>query len=340
MSTEKLINYYQSLTGEPQELQIFLSLLDKSSVKFNSGQTQLSKLITQHVPERDIKRLLKDILPILINNNAFSTEEGEYLYPSECLSVISICLYLETFYEEFKLKSGRKGFFMANYRNIRPEWVYFAYEFLLSKTNKIFPRDLLALSIGIKKYDLNIISKWSLEKRIKIYLILTRKQKVGIFKNETFVDFLNVKRINEIEEIINLLFQEIDQLINYFTDKTGHYFEMYGIIEGIKSLTPEMLKPKVKKEEEVKSEKTKPNIKLPTKKTLTPLEKNLALLKLTELPSTQKELKKVFYRLALEYHPDKFAHIKKGTRTELEIMDKFRTILNAYEYVDKELKNK
>ena len=51
-----------------------------------------------------------------------------------------------------------------------------------------------------------------------------------------------------------------------------------------------------------------------------------------------KELKKAFYRLAQKIHPDKFEHLAKGKQTEILIVDNFRRVQSAYEFIEAKLK--
>lgn len=320
-----LQNYYRSLLVEEDERDILCLLLDQKSSQFALGLKQLSKKTSTHLGERDLAQLLKDILPQLIASKAFVLDNNEYLSPKEALDMIDSVLYLEILFEEFMRKSGRRGFFIANYKAVNPEWCYFAYEFILSRAMGISTKDLLALSVGLKQYDLKIISNWSKIERMKRYVNLTRKKQIGVFQDGSFVGFKNYKRINDVEDILQIIFDEINLLTSFFLKKEGSYYELYGEIPGIKELPP-ISAPLA--------------AKLPPRKVervVTPLDKNLKILNLKELPSSKKELKKIFFSLAVATHPDKFEHVDKGTKTEIAIIDKFREIHSAYEFIEKEI---
>lgn len=319
-----LQNYYQNLSFEENERDVLCLLLDKNITQFNSGAKLFSKLISAHVGERDFTRLFRDLLPELISANAFVTDSNDYLSPKEALEMIESIIYLEILFDEFIKKSGRRGFFIANYKAVNPEWCYFAYEFLLSKAKGFKTNDLLALSIGLKQYDLKIISGWSRPERVKVFVSLSRKKPIGIFQDGSFIGFKNYKKINDVEDILQIMFEEINLLTDYFAKKAGNYFELYGSIPGIKTLPPPPIPT---------SAKSIPKVE----RVITPLEKNLKILNLKELPASQKELKKIFFKLAVSTHPDKFEHVEKGTRTEIAIIDKFREIHSAYEFIEKEL---
>jgi hypothetical protein len=319
-----LHNYYQSLLIEEAERDIVCLLLNKNSFQVSVGLKKFSKIISSHVSERDLIRLSRDILPLLIMSNAFVFDNNEYLTPKEALEMIASVLYSEILYEEFIRKSGRNSFFIASFKSVKPDWCYFAYEFLLCKSHGESPKDLLALSIGLQQYDLNVIAQWTREERVEASTQLTRKRQVGVFQDGSYIGFANYKKINDVEDILQMMFEEINLLTRYFYKAEGMYFELYGNIPGIKALPAKLSLP--------------PSPKIERRVTL--LEKNLSILKLQELPSSKKELKASFFRLAVKTHPDKFEHIDKGTRTEIAIIDTFREIHSAFEFIEKELEKR
>jgi hypothetical protein len=317
-----LLNYYQSLVTNESERDIICKLLDSNPAQFKLGQESFIKIISKHVGDKDLIRLLKDLLPTIISSNGFLFDNGEVLSPKEALEMLDSVLYLEILNEEFLKKSGRRGFFISTYKAVNTDWVYLAYEFLLAKSQDIKANNLLALSIGLKKYDLNIISQWNKTDRIKAIINLTRKKQIGVFEDGSFIGFTNYKRINDVEDMLQIIFTEINLLTGYFLKKEGFYFEVFGNIQGILALPTKEI----------------PKIQSLPKKAMSQIEKSLLLLKLDKLPSTKQELKKAFGRLAMETHPDKFASQDKGTRTEIAIVEKFRELYSAYEILEKEIK--
>jgi hypothetical protein len=321
-----LLSHFQSHASDDEEGKI-LCLLLEGQLSFNKGLDLFSKKVASHIGERDLKRLLKDSFKYLIAADAFRIEE-QFLNSKNAFEIIESVVYLEILHEEYLRKSGRRGFFIANFKAINVEWVYLAYQVLVLKTNGVNTADLLSLFIGNGSFDLNIISKWTKEDLIKSYVKLSRKLPVGYFQDGSFIGFKNYKKINDIEDILQLLFDEISLLHDYVVKRQGNYFEEYGLLAGIKELP----KPKEQKEKP-KAEKAKEN-------QISPVVKNLAILGLKEMPANAKELKKVFFKLAAATHPDKFAHAEKGTRTEIAIVDKFREIYNAYEFIENELEKR
>lgn len=318
-------NYYMSLQVEESERDLLCLLLDKNLTQFNLGIKEFSKMASGNIGERELSRYLKELLPLLLSSNAFIMEGNTYLSPNEALEMIDCLLLLENLYEDFLRKSGRRSFFIANFKAVKPEWCFIAFEFLLAKEQGIAPGDLLGLSIGLKQDDLGIISKWARPEIVKVFISLTRKKPIGYFQDGSFIGFKSYKKINSVEDLLQLMFEEIDLLTAYFQKREGVYFELYGNIAGIRELPPQ------KNPTPPKSSIAK------IKSELTPLQKSLIILNLKEMPVSQKELKKIFFRLAAATHPDKFEHVDKGTRTELAIVDKFREVYSAYEILEKEL---
>ncbi len=197
---------------------------------------------------------------------------------------------------------------------------------MLYKARLKSAREFLALAKGLNNYSFKLNNNCQHEELIRAFVSLTRPKKVGIVQDGKFLGFTNYNRINDTEAILQNIFDEINLLAQYFEKKEGYYFDIYGNIPGIL---------KIQESQIIIS--TPPTQKAPKKKELTELEKNLILLKLKELPVSRKELKKIFFGLAVSTHPDKFEHVDKGTRTEIAIIDKFRDIHNAYEYIEKEL---
>jgi hypothetical protein len=319
-----LLSHYETLTYEENERDILCLLLSKNVQLINQGCKQFSKIISNHVGERDLTRLIRDLIPQLISSNAFSIDKNIYLGPKEALEMIDSVLYLEILFEEFLIKSGRRGFFISHYKAVSHEWCYFAYEFIICKTSGIAIKDLLALSIGLKQYDLNLISKWSKAEKMSTFVALTRKKPIGIFQDGSFKGFKSPKKTNDVEDILQIIFEEINFLSEYFFKQSGIYFELYGNVPGINILPPRPI-PQTKKEA------SKVIV------ALSPLEKCLKTLELKQMPNSKSELKKIFFQLAKTSHPDKFEHIDKGTQTEIAIVDKFREIYAAYEFIEKEL---
>lgn len=318
-----LLAYYKSLDTEGLENEILCLLLDKDLIQFNKGLKKFDSIISKHVGMGDLNRLLKETLPLLINDNAFILENGEMLNSHESIEIIESILYLEILFEDFIRKSGRRSFFLSTFKQASLDWIFLAFEFLISKVKGMGEKDILAYYLGLKKFDLSLIKTLDKSERIKIFIELSRKKQIGLFQDGSFIGFKNYKKINSVEEIQYLIFDEIDMLLNYITKQSGYYFDAYGIISSSQSIP---------KSPEAKKEVPKLEAK---KETL--LEKNLKLFNITKMPESEKELKKIFYRLAQATHPDKFEHIEKGTQTEIAIGDKFKVILAAYEYILKEL---
>jgi hypothetical protein len=320
-----LQQHYQNLPTNDAERDTLCLLLDRSPTQFNLGLDSFSKNISSHVGKFDMKRLLAGLIPLLITADAFLLPNGDYLTPKEALEMLDSVLYLQILFEELHLKSGRRSFFIANFKSVNPGMVFMALEFILYKTQGKSPKDLLALSIGLKSYNLGFVSAINTADRIKSFKDLTRKNKIVIFENESFVGLTNYKNICDVEDLLQIIFDEITRLVRYFDKQDGVYFELYGNLAGITSLPVAVL---------ITPPSTQSIAKV---KVVSPIEKSLMLLKLKELPVSKKDLKKIFFRLAVATHPDKFEHVDKGTRTEIAILDKFREIHNAYEIIEKEL---
>jgi hypothetical protein len=319
-----LLSHYEALPYEENERDILCLLLSKNVQHINQGVKQFSKIISNHVGERDLTRLIRDLIPQLISSDAFLLDKNIYLTPKESLEMIDSILYLEILFEEFIKKSGRRGFFISHYKAVSHEWCYFTYEFILCKASGIAIKDLLALSNGLKQYDLNLISKWSKAEKLSTFVALTRKNPIGIFQDGYFMGFKSPKKINDVEDILQIIFEEINFLTEYFFKQSGIYFELFGKVPEIKTIP---IKPIPTKKKEVSKAIT----------VLSPLEKHLKTLQLKQMPNSKSELKKIFFQLAKTSHPDKFEHVNKGTQTEIAIVDKFREIYSAYEFIEKEL---
>ena len=319
-----LQTHFRNFPNEEIERDIICQLLDRNASVFSLGVEHFSKIISSHVGKRDLARLIKIFMPLFLASNFFLFEDDEFLSPKDALDLIESVLYLEILFEEFKRKSGRRGFFIANYKSINPEWFYFVFEFLLCRISGVPLGELLALSIGLKQSDLKIISLWSIEERLNTYKILVRKKQIGIFQSGSFIGYKDNKKSNDVESLLQEIFNEINLLKSYSLTKDGDYYEVFGNIQGIKSLP---FKPISITKEVVQK----------MRQVISPLEKNLAILKLTKLPESKKELKKIYFAFAVNSHPDKFEHIEKGTQTEIVIIGKFREIHSAFEFLNKEL---
>ena len=316
--------HFKNLQTEDLERDILCQLLDKKASVFSLGLDQFSKVVSSHVGKRDLARLIKTFMPLLLVSNSFMSEDEEYLSPKDALNLIDCVLYLEILFEEFKKKSGRRAFFIANYKSINPEWFYFVFEFLLCRVSGVPLGELLALSIGLKQADLKIISFWTIQERLNIYTILARKKQIGLFYEGSFIGFKDSKKSNDIEDLLQLIFEEINLLKDFFLTQEGSYYENFGNVQAIKVLPVKpvpILREAIKKDKIISS----------------PLEKNLSILKLSKLPGSKKELKKIYFAFAVNSHPDKFEHIEKGTQTEIAIVGKFREIHSAFEFLNKEL---
>lgn len=315
------LNYYNSYTKEEknEEREIICLLLDRT--QFKAGIKRYSHITSSHVGEKNASRLLLNIFPLLQSENAFILPDGSFLSPQEAIEMVDSVLYLEILHEEMIKQSGRRSFFISSFKSVSLTWVFLAIELILYKGQEKSPKDLLAMAIGLKSYNLQVASKWSLTERVKSYVFLTRPHRIGAFEDGAFIGYTNNRKINSIEEIQQMIFEEITKLVNYFEKNCGEYFESYGRLAGIKTLPvyPKQAEPPRKE------------------RVIGPLEKNLAVLKLKEVPASKSELKKIFFRLAVATHPDKFAHQNNGTRTEIAIVDKFREIHNAYEFIEMEL---
>ena len=302
-------------------------LLDPNISQFTSGLKAFSAMISKHVGASDLSRHIREILKYLVSSDSFQEKNGEYLSPVNALELIESMIYLEILYEEYLRHSGRRGFFIANYKNVEPKWSYFALEMSLCKSFNYSVKDLLALSSGLKSDRLNIISKWSKDERFAVYVILSNRKQIGIFQDGSFIGFKDYKKINSVEDILQILFDEINLLIGFFIKKEGDYFELYSSVPPVQSISSRREKEKTTHSHVPASPAVTENL----------LAKNLKILNLTKLPLSKKELKKVFFSFAQKVHPDKFEHIDKGTRTEIAIVDKFREIHAAYEFIEKEI---
>jgi hypothetical protein len=301
-------------------------LLSKNSSQVKSAIDYYANEISRDVGERDFKRIVPEILAMLITADAFHLPSGDIISPLEVIKMIEGIVFWEILYEEYLLKSGRRSFFISNYKSVHHSWVFLALDFLIYKAQGKSPRDLLSLALGVGTQNMTFALKLSKQERINAFVMLSRKNKVGIFQNESFVGFVPGSQFSEIIEIMQYVFDEIDHLKNYFERKEGLYFNRFGNVKAIMTLSQPVaiISP------------SKTPIKEPIK-SKTPLEKALITLKLSELPVSKRELKKVFYKFAISSHPDKFDHVDKGTRTEIAITEKFTEINNAYEIVEQEL---
>jgi hypothetical protein len=142
----ELLDYYSKLNIDITERDILCLLLDKSPLQFKQGLTDFSRMTSNHVGDKDLIRLFKDIFPIVIKLNPFQLENGLFLSPKDVLSLLDSIVFLEILFEEFARRSGRRSFFISNFKSVKPDWVYFSYEMVLCKAIGLDVKDLLALN--------------------------------------------------------------------------------------------------------------------------------------------------------------------------------------------------
>ena len=189
------IEYYKTLEDESPELEFLNQLLSHKSGDISRIILANENLISKHIRVNNFKRLFKKIISHTLKCDAYTFDNEEFLSPKEALDMIEVCIYQELLFEELKKGSGKRGFFISDFKSVRHSFVYFCFEFLLLKASGIKLIHLVALSKGRNYENFNIIFTWSLEKRVEVYVKLSRTLRYGVFEDDSFVGFLNRKRI-------------------------------------------------------------------------------------------------------------------------------------------------
>ncbi len=204
----------------------------------------------------------------------------------------------------------------------------FSIDFLFCKLNGYENSELLSYALSLKKYELNYLLNLNEVERINLFKKLIYRKRKCLFLDEEFIGFDHFNKINSIDDMLNLIFDEVTWLSGFFLSKSGLYFEKYKHVKVRNNF------PQLKESFKNLDSKESVNKLLHVDEIAT----CLSILELTSMPKNIKELKKAFYRLAQKTHPDKFEHLAKGKQTEILIVDNFRRVQSAYEFIELKLK--
>jgi len=322
------IENYLLLADENVAAQTLSDLFGTKLNEKNKAINNFSNLVSKKISDLEIKKHLNNKLPLLVKYDLFYDEAGIVVSPEDAIFIIEDLLYLEILFEEIKLKNGRRLQFLASFKNTSVEFLLFAINFLFCKLNGYEISELLSYSLSLKKFELNYLINLNESERFLLYKKLIYRKRKCIFLDEEFIGFDHFNKINSIDDMLNLVFDEVSWLSGFFINKNGLYFEKYKNVEICSSF------PKLK--ETIKNLTTKESVK--KTQTIDEVTSCLSILELTSMPKNIKELKKAFYRLAQKTHPDKFEHLAKGKQTEILIVDNFRRVQSAYEFIEAKLK--
>ena len=322
------IENYLLLADENVAAQTLSDLFGTKLNEKNKAINNFSNLVSKKISDLEIKKHLNNKLPLLVKYDLFYDEAGIVVSPEDAIFIIEDLLYLEILFEEIKLKNGRRLQFLASFKNTSVEFLLFAINFLFCKLNGYEISELLSYSLSLKKFELNYLINLNESERFLLYKKLIYRKRKCIFLDEEFIGFDHFNKINSIDDMLNLVFDEVSWLSGFFINKNGLYFEKYKNVEICSSF------PKLK--ETIKNLTTKESVK--KTQTIDEVTSCLSILELTSMPKNIKELKKAFHRLAQKTHPDKFEHLAKGKQTEILIVDNFRRVQSAYEFIEAKLK--
>lgn len=322
------IENYLLLADENVAAQTLSYLFGTKLNEKNKAINNFSNLVSKKISDLEIKKHLNNKLPLLVKYDLFYDEARIVVSPEDAIFIIEDLLYLEILFEEIKLKNGRRLQFLASFKNTSVEFLLFAINFLFCKLNGYEISELLSYSLSLKKFELNYLINLNESERFLLYKKLIYRKRKCIFLDEEFIGFDHFNKINSIDDMLNLVFDEVSWLSGFFINKNGLYFDKYKNVEITSSF------PKLK--EAIKNLTTKESVK--KTQTIDEVTSCLSILELTSMPKNIKELKKAFYRLAQKTHPDKFEHLAKGKQTEILIVDNFRRVQSAYEFIEAKLK--
>lgn len=322
------VENYLLLADENVAAQTLSYLFGTKLNEKNKAINNFSNLVSKKISDLEIKKHLNNKLPLLVKYDLFYDEAGIVVSPEDAILIIEDLLYLEILFEEIKLKNGRRLQFLASFKNTSVEFLLFAINFLFCKLNGYEISELLSYSLSLKKFELNYLISESESERFLLYKKLIYRKRKCIFLDEEFIGFDHFNKINSIDDMLNLVFDEVSWLSGFFINKNGLYFDKYKNVE-ITSIFPKL-------KEAIKNLTTKESVK--KIQTIDEVTSCLSILELTSMPKNIKELKKAFYRLAQKTHPDKFEHLAKGKQTEILIVDNFRRVQSAYEFIEAKLK--
>lgn len=322
------IENYLLLADENVAAQTLSYLFGTKLNEKNKAINNFSNLVSKKISDLEIKKHLNNKLPLLVKYDLFYDEARIVVSPEDAIFIIEDLLYLEILFEEIKLKNGRRLQFLASFKNTSVEFLLFAINFLFCKLNGYEISELLSYSLSLKKFELNYLINLNESERFLLYKKLIYRKRKCIFLDEEFIGFDHFNKINSIDDMLNLVFDEVSWLSGFFINKNGLYFDKYKNVEITSSF------PKLK--EAIKNLTTKESVK--KIQTIDEVSSCLSILELTSMPKNIKELKKAFYRLAQKTHPDKFEHLAKGKQTEILIVDNFRRVQSAYEFIEAKLK--
>lgn len=321
------LEIYNQLANENIAAQALSSLFGQSLSEKNKAINSFSNLVSKKLSDLEFKRHLNNKLSLFLKYDLFYDEAGIVVAPEDAILIIEDFLYLDILFEEIKIKNGRRLQFLASFKNISNEFLVFSINFLFCKLSGIETSELLSYSLSLNKYDLSYLLNLSESERIQLYKKLIYRKRKCIFLDEEFIGFDNFNKINSIDDIINLVFDEVIWLSGFFFNQSGLYYEKYKHIKA-QSNFPHIKE--VFKNLTIKTIESK-------RQTIDEITSCLSILELTSMPKNIKELKKAFYRLAQKTHPDKFEHLKKGKQTEILIVDNFRRVQSAYEFIESKL---
>lgn len=321
------LEIYNNLANDSVQAQTLSHLFGQSLSDKNKAINSFSNLVSKKLSDLEIKKYLTYKLPLFLKYDLFYDEAGIVVPPEDAILIIENLLYLDILIEEIKLKNGRRLQFLARFKDTSIDFLIFSINFLFCKLHGHETSELLAYSLSLKQYDLSYITHLNENERMQLYKKLIYRKRKCIFLDEEFLGFDNFKKINNIDEMLEQVFDEIKWLSGFFFTQSGLYYEKYNNLKA-KSNFPHL-------EEPSKNLITKNNEN--KQQSFNDVSSCLAILELTSIPTNIKELKKAFYRLAQKTHPDKFEHLKKGKQTEILIVDNFRRVQSAYEFIESKL---
>ena len=225
---------YHHLANENVAAQALSNLFGTNLNEKNKAINYFSTLVSKKLSDLEIKKHLNNKLPIFI-----------VVSPEDAILIIEDLLYLEILIEEIKHKNGRRLQFLASFKNTSIEFLLFAIDFLFCKLKGFETSELLAYALSLKKFELNYLLKLSESERIQIYKKLIYRKRKCIFLDEEFIGFDQINKINSIDDMLNLMFDEVTWLSGFFLNKSDLYFEKYKNVEIINSF------PKLKEQQDL-----------------------------------------------------------------------------------------
>lgn len=324
-----IIEYYQHLSSENSAANLIVQLMSSNINVRNLAINSFSSFVSKKISDLEFKKYLPLKIQSLLKYDLLLDEAGIPITPDEALIIIEDFIYLEILLEEIKQKNGRRLQFLASFKNTSLEFFCFSIDILFCKLKGIEIADLLSFTGSLNKYEFNFLINQKEQDRIELFKMIIYRKRKCIFLDEEFVGFDNYSKINNIDEMLNLVYDEVEWLSGYFFKKEGIYFEKYKNLKVIHEF------PTQKSKNKTQNQFSNENVIVKSDD----LTNCLEILELSSMPKDLKELKKAFFKLAQKTHPDKFEHLSKGKQTEILILDKFRRVQSAYEYVESRLKN-